>query len=177
MKLITNPKNLTKLFQKNLKWCKDLSFATAWASPIKGIPPKMLKAKIKLGIVGLHFYQTNPKFIESFIDHKKVKFIKQQTSGVFHPKMYLFEKGDEWRLIIGSANFTNAAFSKNTEICLLVSSEDKTKNLIKGVQGTLKKMGKDAEYFTQSELEHYELIWSRHQHNLHSLSGIYGDNI
>ena len=54
------------------------------------------KKKIKKMIVGTHFYQTAPEFIETFLAHPNVRFILP-TGGesVFHPKIYVFEMNDQ----------------------------------------------------------------------------------
>jgi phosphatidylserine/phosphatidylglycerophosphate/cardiolipin synthase-like enzyme len=100
-------------------------WAVGWTSN-SGCCKLLLKKRegIQQLVVGLHFYQTHPDFIESFLDCKSVQYIKN-VSGVFHPKIYLFEdhKG-QWECIIGSPNFTAAAMSKNVEVAILISNED-----------------------------------------------------
>lgn len=177
MKLISEPKELRFLFQKNLKWCENLYFATAWASPIKGLFKKLLenRRKIKLGVVGIHFYQTHPDFIKEFIDDKKVKFV-MQTSGTFHPKIYLFQRDDKWRLLVGSANFTNAAFTENSEICVQITNEDddedgltphKTLNILLSYK-------EKSESFDRKKYENYKTTWTRQQKRIRKLSSEYG---
>lgn len=174
MKLISEPKELMSLFQKNLKWCERLSFASAWASPIVGLSEKLLDAKIKLGVVGIHFYQTDPRFIERFIDDDRVKFI-MQTSGTFHPKMYLFEKGKEWRMIVGSANFTNAAFSKNSEVgVIMTDADDSDGSVLIKAKNILVTYRKGAESFDRKKFESYKATWAHQQKRIRSLSSEYG---
>lgn len=81
-------------------------------------------------MIGTHFYQTDPKFIESFVGAKNVKFITN-PSGVFHPKIYLFDgpKG-EWHCLVGSANFTSGAFGENSEVLAHIESQDDSANMI-----------------------------------------------
>lgn len=44
---------------------------------------------------------------------------------MFHPKIYLFERdGGRWDCIVGSANFTGAAFNVNAEAAMLISEQD-----------------------------------------------------
>lgn len=174
MKLISEPKELMSLFQKNLKWCERLSFASAWASPIVGLSETLLDAKIKLGVVGIHFYQTDPRFIERFIDDDRVKFI-MQTSGTFHPKMYLFEKGKEWRMIVGSANFTNAAFSKNSEVgVIMTDADDSDGSVLIKAKNILVTYRKGAESFDRKKFESYKATWAHQQKRIRSLSSEYG---
>ncbi len=177
MKLISKSNELKSLFLNSLKWCDSLYFATAWASPVKGLFEKLLenRKKIKLGVVGIHFYQTHPDFINEFIGDKKVKFV-MQTSGTFHPKVYFFHRGDEWRLIVGSANLTNAAFSENSEVCVYMENRDDDNGDLIGYNALdiLCKFAKQAEPFDEERFDSYKEIWLRQQRKLGSLSGRYG---
>ena len=177
MKLISESKELLSLFQKNLKWCESLYFATAWASPVKGLFEKLLedRKKIKLGVVGIHFYQTHPDFINEFIDDKKVKFV-MQTSGTFHPKIYFFHRDEEWRLIVGSANLTNAAFSENSEVCVYIDNKDDDKGDLIGYNALdiLCKYNNQAESFDRKKFEIYKETWLRQQRRIRKLSSEYG---
>lgn len=82
------------------------------------------KNKIKKIVVGTHFYQTSPEFIEPFINSNAVRFVTA-GKGVFHPKVYLFQnQNKKWCVIIGSPNYTKAAFGNNVELAVMYSSED-----------------------------------------------------
>ena len=160
MELLTDSKQFKSIFFEKFKKCKKFSFAVAWACPIEGIFQVILqnKRKIDKGIVGLHFYQTDPDFIREFIGSNKVKFFPL-TSGTFHPKIYLFEDNDGWTLIVGSANFTNAAFSKNYEASLMVTNNDiNAKETLDAVVNILKEYKKKAKTFTKADLDRYESI-------------------
>jgi hypothetical protein len=59
-----------------------------------------------------------------FSGDKRVRFV-MNNSGVFHPKLYLFEReGGGWAFIVGSANFTGGGFGQNQEACLLATDAD-----------------------------------------------------
>ncbi|MCC7137664.1 MAG: phospholipase D family protein [Planctomycetes bacterium] len=45
-------------------------------------------------------------------------------SGVFHPKVYLFERGARWECVVGSPNFTGAGLGSNDEVAVLISDRD-----------------------------------------------------
>jgi len=127
MKLIINSTQLENEFYRLIKQYKCFYWATAWA----GVGSKHFNAlmankeKIKKIIVGIHFYQTHPDFIEAFLDNKNLQFVIQ-PQGTFHPKLYLFYNTDnDWEIIIGSSNFTKEAFNKNTEANTLVNSTDR----------------------------------------------------
>ena len=93
MKLLRTAVEIDREFSRLIKHYKRVSFAVAWAST--GFPGYQLlieqKKKIQKGIVGIHFYQTDPKFIDHFRNDSRLTFVKQ-PNGVFHPKIYLFEE-------------------------------------------------------------------------------------
>ncbi|WP_279686705.1 hypothetical protein [Bradyrhizobium sp. SSUT77] len=72
MKLITEPKALARTFSTLIERHNRVSFAVAWAT--KGFDgyEKLVanSRKISRGIVGTHFCQTHPDFIERFQHHK-----------------------------------------------------------------------------------------------------------
>lgn len=177
MKLITNPKDLKKEFERLIKNYANFYWATAWASPdselLKALCTK--KNKIKELVVGIHFYQTHPDFIEHFLENDKVRFI-EQPNGTFHPKLYLFtdDKQSKWELIIGSANFTAEAFSRNTEACLLITQGDSNAVIYKKAKKFISKAFKDGKIFNKKDLENYRKTWEKHMPKIESLSGTYG---
>lgn len=127
MKLITNSKTLEMHFLRIQNEYSEYYWATAWAGvgskPFENL--RTLESKIKQIVVGIHFYQTHPDFIEQFLNNDSVKYI-MQPDGTFHPKLFLFYNNDDnWELLIGSANFTNSAFTNNTEVTMIVTSKDK----------------------------------------------------
>lgn len=178
MKLITTATELEKEFRRLTKQYDHFYWATAWASSGSKLFNDLLtnKGKIEKIVVGIHFYQTHPDFIEAFLNDKKVRFI-QQPEGTFHPKLYLFtDNANNWELIIGSANFTTEAFSRNTEASLLIThndsdSEDIYDNAINLVVQTFS-VGKS---FNKTDLEKYRTTWKNHRQKIKSLSGQYGN--
>jgi hypothetical protein len=73
MRLLTSPSTLERVFAHQLSHHKFLSFAVAWASyDFPGYKTLLQQErKIKSGIVGIHFYQTHPSFIEHFLKDKR----------------------------------------------------------------------------------------------------------
>lgn len=177
MKLITTAKELEKEFRRLTEQYDYFYWSTAWASsgskPFNDLLTN--KGKIQKIVVGIHFYQTHPDFIEAFLNDKKVRFI-QQPEGTFHPKLYLFtNKTEKWEIILGSANFTTAAFSSNTEASLLITHKDSNSadtynNAIKLVDQTFS----DGKTFNKSDLDKYRIAWKNHRQKIKSLSGQYG---
>lgn len=177
MKLITTATEIETEFRRLTRKYKEFYWATAWAGASSRLFDELIskRDRIKKITVGIHFYQTHPNFIEAFLNDNKVRFI-QQPGGTFHPKLYLFlDDSDKWELIIGSANFTNEAFTRNTEASILLSNKDSNstdtfKNAIKLVEQTWA----DAKVFNSKDLEKYRITWQNHRQKIKSLSGQYG---
>jgi HKD family nuclease len=178
MKLITSPKELIKEFKQLIEEYDNFYWATAWASKNFDIFDELLKNKSKIQkiVVGIHFYQTHPDFIKEFLDDDRVRFT-EQPDGTFHPKLYLFTKNSgEWALIIGSANFTKAAFEKNAEASLLVTHKDNNSNGIHTeALHFIEEKFCEGEIFSETDIENYRSVWKNKQKQIENLSGQYGE--
>lgn len=177
MEVITKASKIDKTLTKLMKKYPKYHIATAWASLGSKSSDVLLtnKKRIKRMVVGTHFYQTHPKFIERFINSKRVKFILK-TDGVYHPKVYLFSNTkDDWECIIGSANFTLSALTRNTEIVVHIKSTDSDSgNIYKTIMDTIEGYWVDAESISQEECHNYKNIWEKNRKKLNSLKEKYG---
>ena len=160
MRLLTNSKELQDSFVACLEAYDKFYCCVAWAGAPKSFPIGKLLVKesdrIEKAIIGLHFYQTHPDFIETFIDHKGIRFIKE-TDGIFHDKIYLFvNSSKDWVAILGSSNLTNGGFVKNIECNVLFSNEDdKDGKMYKSLIGHIEVIWKDASSFSFADLNNY----------------------
>jgi len=176
MKLLSSPNEIESAIKRLIRKCGSLRWAVAWAS--HGNPLfQLLKEhedKIKQLTVGIHFYQTHPEFIGAFLDNEYVQFV-MHPDGVFHPKLYFFDhSGGRWDCVIGSPNFTQAAFTGNAEIALHVSHLDvDAASTYEKLLSTLESYSSQAKRLTDKELEAYRSIWKRQQRRLNPLSGKY----
>lgn len=177
MKLLIKHSDLEKEFKRLIKQYSNFHWATAWASAGNEVFEDLLKNTYKIDkiTVGIHFYQTHPEFIKAFIDDENVRFI-EQPQGTFHPKIYLFSNDeDEWELIIGSANFTASAFTKNTEVCVLMNAKDaNSKEAYKSALEIIRSSFELGKTFKESDWKSYKKIWDIQQQKIQSLSGQYG---
>lgn len=177
MKIINDSKKLEKEFLRLLDEYSQYYWSTAWASSKSKSFEYLINNsnKIKKIIVGIHFYQTHPDFIETFLDCKNVKYIKQ-PQGTFHPKIFLFYNNDlDWEILLGSANFTNAAFTINTEISTLINPEDlNAGEVLVQTFEFINKNWDNSSHFDSKELEDYKTIWENQKPKIDSLSGNYG---
>lgn len=124
--------------------------------------------------VGIHFYQTHPDFIGAFLSHESVRFV-MNPSGVFHPKLYLFEfEGGAWECITGSPNFTHGAFSRNAEVAVHFTHLDlHAATVHPDISAALDGFLALGKQLTESDLTAYRAIWKRQQRRLGPLSGTY----
>ncbi|MFN7916701.1 MAG: phospholipase D family protein [Vicinamibacterales bacterium] len=177
MKLLVTGDGLRKEFARLIKSYRAIEWATAWAGVGSEPFEQLLVAKARLNrlVVGLHFYQTHPDFIDALMDHPAVRFI-HQPDGTFHPKVYLFfDSPASWEMLVGSANFTSSAFSQNTEATVLLSSRDSgaAETLLKARQ-LIDQCWATAKPFSPAELAAYRTTWRHQQAKVKSLSGAYG---
>jgi len=135
-KIITENRDLVRHFETACSKFNKISFVTAWA----GVHPVINKLydnipKIEKSVVGLHFYQTSPDFIERFLVTTKIQYNKRQSTDVFHPKVYLFYNNEtEWEAIIGSSNLTGGGFGRNTECNVLLNSKEESKDVFESIK-------------------------------------------
>lgn len=81
--------------------------------------------KLKI-IVGLDFFTTEPAAIQYFLDLNKdnpkveIRYYpipnSRNEATAFHPKLYLFEGGENYVTVIGSSNLTKGGLCENVEI-------------------------------------------------------------
>ncbi|MBS1773978.1 MAG: phospholipase D family protein [Bacteroidetes bacterium] len=164
MKLIITSAELSTTFISLLNKYKEYYFATAWA----GIPERIFdklsdnNERIKKMAVGIHFYQTDPVFFERFEGNNSVRAILQ-PDGTFHPKVFLFyNSNNDWTLLIGSGNFTNAAFSKNAEAMLMISSSEATDTILANAKKIVIESWAHGKKLDDAFVKSYRLQW----HNL-----------
>jgi len=177
MKLLIKPKDLTKEFKRLINKYSSFKWATAWASAGNEVFDELVENKYKIEkiTVGIHFYQTHPDFIKEFIEDSTVRFV-EQPEGTFHPKVYLFSNDEnDWELIVGSANFTSSAFSRNSEACILFSGKDlNCGEIYKTALEIINSSFEQGKVFSDTDWENYYKIWNIQQQKIQSLSGKYG---
>lgn len=165
MKFINNSNDLQDEFKKLCTRFYHYAWATAWAGDYLNanfVPREFLKndiPRMEYFVVGLHFYQTSPKFIKHFMNDDRVRFINE-TQGVFHPKVYFFynkneDTIEEWTAIIGSSNFTTGGFNKNIEANILISSEDTLNETGKEILNFIKSLWEEAKLFSENDYNKY----------------------
>jgi HKD family nuclease len=125
MTLLTTPEQIKDKLISLIDECSSMQVAVAWASANHEVFQTLVanREKIHKLVVGTHFFQTDPEFLEAFLNDNKVRVI-YETDELFHPKLYYFKLQGAWECLVGSANFTNGAMSKNQEVLVSFSSDD-----------------------------------------------------
>jgi HKD family nuclease len=116
MKILATATDLNRELMRLLRECDSCQVAVAWASVGFKAFELLTKHEDKIArmIVGTHFYQTHPDFIEQFLGHANVRFVFHPDS-LFHPKVYLFEKpGNEWECAIAATTPAAATRQRRT---------------------------------------------------------------
>jgi len=177
MALLTTSHAMVKALGDAMARYQQFRWSIAWASSGFPLCEALLKKRERIVqlAVGVHFYQTHPEFLERFIEDPTVHVILQ-PSGIFHPKIYLFENTrDDWACVIGSPNFTKAAFSENVEVAVYFDSTSAGAN---GAYDVLRRVidehWKAGEPVTKARLDSYWAIWKRKRQLLGQLDGKYG---
>ena len=171
---------MAKIFDGLCDKYSHIEIAVAWAgNPDDTAAAKALKKnekKITKMVVGLHFYQTSPAFINRYKDNDKVRFMVD-TKGVFHPKVYLFyNTKKDWTAIIGSSNFTYGGFTNNTEANVLIECKDTDEAFFAKMESFITREWGKAKQLTTVELKEYEKCHKYQKPNLKSLSHLRNPN-
>lgn len=176
MKLISTNAELNRELLRLIGRYPKVAFATAWASAGTAVFKKLVnhEDRIVAAVIGTHFYQTHPDVLDHFVGSSKVKFMLQ-PSGVFHPKTYLFWSADAWEVVVGSANLTAGALTKNSEISVLINSDDTPPRLRNELLGLIKGYLKSAVTISQEDADRYRRIWQLKKRDLDVVADVFGD--
>lgn len=176
MKLISTTAELNKQLKRLIAQYPKISIATAWASADTDVFRELIRHEDRIveAVIGTHFYQTHPDILDQFVGSRNVKFILQ-PDGVFHPKVYLFWSSKAWEVIIGSPNLTAGALTKNSELSVLITSEDEQHTLKQEISDVISRYWNEAETVLLSEAESYRKLWKLKTRDLKKVADIFGD--
>ena len=94
MKLLSSSGDVRRTIVRLIRSYDELYWAVAWASV--GFEAydalRQNSRKARMIVVGTHFYQTHPDFINQFSGNKAFRYFYDNAAvaGVFHPKAFLF---------------------------------------------------------------------------------------
>ena len=163
-KLIYNdPKNKIKVLNelnKCLNECDSFAFSVAF---INGSGLSCINQEIfnlgERGIKGRLITSTyldfnSPQIFRNLLKYKnmEVRIFKEKE---FHPKGYLFTKGEERKIIIGSSNITGSALSTNQEWNILIDSHQH-QSMVSRTEEEFEEQWKNSEPLTVEWIDKYE---------------------
>jgi len=145
------------------QWADHVDMAYAWAASSAGQAKhwRSLKlGKIQRAVIGTQFAQTEPWALRK-LDEKPGRLRVAITStGTFHPKLLLGRKGNAVRAVMGSANFTSAAFSQNVELNIEMKGEAHHPE-IKRLLAFMDDVWNDASEPKEDWMARYEEAWKK----------------
>ncbi len=178
MKLFKGGDSLDTKIEKLSIQHENISFAVAWATAgtksFNSICSN--KGKIRKAVIGTHFYQTHPDVVDNFVGFDNCHFV-MQPKGVFHPKVFLFWTKSSWDLLIGSANLTKGAMTKNSELVLHVNSKDSNEEFRTEIEQAIFNFWQEGEIVNLEQAKKYRELWKVQQGALQRISGNYHPGI
>jgi hypothetical protein len=174
--LLSSNREIAAVLDQLVRRSAHAAFAVAWASadatPLRALIRR--KHIIEHGVIGTHFYQTDPEALRAFCGEDSVRAVRQ-SSGVFHPKAYVFWDDKEWHVIIGSANLTMAAETANVEVMLHVRGyAGDGDGLQRDVRALIATYWTDASPIDEAFVDRYAVLWRQRKPVLKKLAGEYG---
>jgi HKD family nuclease len=127
-RLLTNDGMGTRqALETELSSCQAARMAVAFVSRsgVEALRPGMRSCLGNEGVVrviaGEDFWLTDP---DAIADLKalgaRVRLFSCRSKGIYHPKLFLFSRGEEASIVLGSANLTGEALSRNVEVGVLL---------------------------------------------------------
>lgn len=174
MRLVKHGPALERLITKLVSSHDQIDFAVAWASSGTTAFAEIAKRrkKVRNAVIGTHFYQTHPDVLEEFVGCKNIRFV-MQPQGVFHPKIFCFRSNARWDILIGSANLTKGAFTKNSEVMLHFTNDDVSRAIWEESTALISEYWEDGEVVTKETARTYRRLWKAQQPSLRRVSGSY----
>lgn len=159
--IITDTKTLFATLQTLTRKSSIIDLCVAWATSSKG-QGRHWKAldlsKIRYAVVGTAFAQTEPAALEDLANKPGRLRLMINSYGTFHPKVVFGRHGDQVCAILGSANFTTAAYTGNTELSVLLEGTDGDPEL-QVIEAYIRKQWQGGTELTKEWLDEYVLTW------------------
>jgi hypothetical protein len=155
------------LFEDRSRWADHIWVASAWGSANSPTTGPLLDAqrrgKLEALVVGIDFDGTDPKFLRLFRMTARVR--PPNGDSTFHPKIYLFSRGDRFDAIIGSSNLTRGGFERNLEANVHVSGSTNDAYFCQLNRFILAQAALGVK-LTQRDLSRYEKHWQESRRSI-----------
>lgn len=164
-------KKVLSTLDRELKYCDEFWFSVAFVTTsglatimnrLKELEDNKIPGRV-LASQYLNF--TQPEALRRIQQFKNIK-LKIATEGAFHAKGYLFRKGENYNLIVGSSNLTADALCSNQEWNLKVTATSNSE-LIKNAINEFEQAFNSAVEVTNEFLDNYQQLYViQHKANL-----------
>lgn len=147
---IVNELNECETFMISVAFITDGGL-TVLLETLKELNKKGIKGRI---LTTDYLYFSSPKAFKRLLEFDNIS-IRVYTQGDFHTKGYMFKKGQQYTLIVGSSNLTQAALASNQEWNIKITSTENGELIINTIN-EFDYMWKYSEILTKSWIEKYE---------------------
>lgn len=159
--IITETEALFAALQTLTRTSSIIDLCMAWATSSNG-QGRHWKAldlgKIRRAVVGTAFAQSEPAALEELANKPGRLRLMINSDGTFHPKVIFGRTGEQVRAIVGSANFTTAAYTGNTELSILLEGTAQEPEL-QAIETYIEDHWKRGTDLTADWLAEYVLTW------------------
>ena len=180
IKFIDNNKELYECLAESMDSYNNYYWSVAWMETPVGLYEKLLQNehKIRLLVTGLYGFNNERGTSLDFVkfarhlepDNEKsprVLFITKKYSPGFkhrvilHSKLYYFENSDtDWRLVVGSANFSQRALcalkgNSNLEAVVVCDQDSFSNAPVKEYFERIRSAGENFRQFNEKEVKYY----------------------
>ena len=159
--IITNTEALFASLQALIRASDTLDLCVAWATSAKGQGRHWKELdldKVRRAVVGTAFAQTEPATLVELGKKPDRLRLMINSDGTFHPKVILGRQGDKRFAIVGSANFTTAAYTSNTELSVLLEGRIHDADLL-AIETYIDEQWTRGTELTDEWLAEYLLTW------------------
>ncbi|MBD8636715.1 phospholipase D family protein [Stenotrophomonas sp. CFBP 13725] len=159
--VITDTEALFAAFHTLTRTSSIVDLCVAWATSSNG-QGRHWKAldldKVRRAVVGTAFAQSEPSALKELANKPGRLRLMINSEGTFHPKVIFGRNGDQVCAIVGSANFTTAAYTGNTELSVLLEGTDHDPELV-AIESYIEEQWRKGTELTTEWLAEYVLTW------------------
>lgn len=165
--IVTNTEALFSSLQNLIRSSETVDLCVAWATSAGGQGrhwKELDLSKVRHAIVGTAFAQTEPATLVELGRKPNRLRLAINSEGTFHPKVILGRKGDRRIAIVGSANFTTAAYTGNVELSVLLEGTIHDPG-IREIEEFIDEQWKLGSELTDAWLAEYQKTWKAAKRN------------
>ena len=161
IRLLDDPKRVARLFGRLAGRAERIRIATAWGTPDAPVIPSLSGAqehgRLEI-VVGWDFDGTDPRFLRKFRQSLRVK--PRGGGTTFHPKAYLFTRGNSFDAIVGSSNLTRGGFDGNVELNLHIAGSVHEPHF-RSLDAYIQRQWESAREVSEVDIEQYQSHWRK----------------